>query len=474
MEFIIGLSLISISLSSEFCHENCKTCLEDTKEFINMKCITCNENLSLIFNTSICDSKRYYPDYYLNKTDSILYPCSLLENQNCYECDPYLNTKGKCVSCGKGYILNSETNECQTCKENEIPIVKGDFYGCKENINYTYCNLFKTECFASKNTEIICPDEAPIYDIIKKSCNEYESQENGFENGLCIVKNKKYKDRILFINWFINKPLYFTYPSYNVDNSGYLLIELGSTTFFEPYRLYSYKTKNRKLYFLNEEGRGLFDDINDICEKVVNLSKGYYRFFSTSIALKSNDSDEYNYFLNFENSFLNMEFINIKTGEISADIIFDIFELFGNKIKNIVIPSIQLMELRNKNQYLFSSYAYSRDSKGNYLLFMLYDIFSLNISNKKKINIYSLKKVYTHAYVQRYYLYNENMKFFFIQTKKGKLLNTEIEEPYKLHVSITNTTHEYFNVELFEDAFHKLLNIKDEINLLCFKSRLLS
>ena len=237
MECLICLSLISISFSSEICHENCKTCIEYSPDFKNMKCITCIESLNLIFNTSICDSKQYYPDYYLNTTDSILYPCSLLENQNCYECDPYLNTKGKCLSCDKGYILNRETKECQRCKENEIPIITGDFYGCNRDIYYIYCNLFETTCITSENAEINCPDEAPFYDIIKKTCNEYECQENGFKNGLCLINDKKYKDRILFINWFNNGHKYCNYPSYNIDNSGYLLIELNCEQDFSPHNL---------------------------------------------------------------------------------------------------------------------------------------------------------------------------------------------------------------------------------------------
>ena len=47
--------------------------------------------------------------------------------------------------------------------------------------------------------------------------------EEGFKNGECQIKIKKYKDRILFINWFNGTRL--RYPSFNNDNSGLLLIE---------------------------------------------------------------------------------------------------------------------------------------------------------------------------------------------------------------------------------------------------------
>ena len=85
VKFIFGILLVSLSFES--CYENCQECYEDSKDSENMKCISCKNGFHLLFNTSNCaDSNVYlYPHYYLNKTDSILYPCP----NNCYKCDPY-------------------------------------------------------------------------------------------------------------------------------------------------------------------------------------------------------------------------------------------------------------------------------------------------------------------------------------------------------------------------------------------------
>ena len=148
MELIIAFILISFSY--EDCYDNCKTCFENSLDFKNMKCIKCKDDLNFIFNTFNCDYKEYYLNYYLNKSDSILYPCSLLENQNCYECDPYLNTKGKCLSCNKGFIFNNETNECQRCKENEIPIIKVIFIIVAQLINMNIVIYIKLSALPQK------------------------------------------------------------------------------------------------------------------------------------------------------------------------------------------------------------------------------------------------------------------------------------------------------------------------------------
>ena len=87
---------------------------------------------------------------------------------------------------------------------------------------------------------------------------------NGLEKGTCFITNEKYKNRILFINWFNDDGKSLAYPSYNVDNSGYLLVELTCDIPFYVETNYIKENKRRKLYFYNEEGRGLFDDINPL------------------------------------------------------------------------------------------------------------------------------------------------------------------------------------------------------------------
>ena len=337
------LIIILFSLSFESCHSNCEHCFMDSNDDENMKCISCKSDFKFIFNTSNCVNASFYPNYYLNKIDSILYPCSLFSNENCYECNPYSENKGKCLSCKQGFIFNNDTQECQRCKDNEIPIIISDFEGCKGNFSLSYCDKFITYCKTPENKENNCPDEAPIFNKINKSCHEYECQKNGFKDGICLVKNDKYKDRILFINFFEKgDDKYLGFPSFNVDNSGNLMIEINYETIFKCGSIISERIKKRKFYFYNEEGRGLFDKINDIYEKTIELDKKVHRSFSTSMALKLNYYySNYRFFLNFEGYDNNLEFFNLNTGELSVDNIFDVFSFKLFNIENRFTSSIQ-------------------------------------------------------------------------------------------------------------------------------------
>ena len=73
---------------------------------------------------------------------------------------------------------------------------------------------------------------------------------------------------------------------------------------------------------------------------------------SNSIALKSNNSDEYIYFLNFENYDGNAELIDIKTGEIVIDNLFDVFwEFYFEFIQNF---QMHVIELNEKGQFFIA------------------------------------------------------------------------------------------------------------------------
>ena len=138
--------------------------------------------------------------------------------------------------------------------------------------------------------------------------HEKVCEENNYNiNDTCIISNKNYK--ILFINWIKEDFDYTSCPSYNNDKSDYLLIEINLSGNL-------LKSVRKKLFFYNEEGRGLFDEINDIYENNCEYPRAYLRLLSPSIALKVNNSEEYRYLLNFENMNNNFDFIDIKTGEI--------------------------------------------------------------------------------------------------------------------------------------------------------------
>ena len=124
-KFIITISIIFklLSFSFEICHQYCEYCNGEYYNDTNMQCTSCITGRYLIFNTTNCVLATDYPNYYINRWNEVLYPCSSFIGENCYECNPYLNTKGKCISCIRGFVFNNETNEYQRCNNNEIPIV---------------------------------------------------------------------------------------------------------------------------------------------------------------------------------------------------------------------------------------------------------------------------------------------------------------------------------------------------------------
>ena len=211
-------------------------------------------------------------------------------------------------------------------KMNLEQFILNDFLGCNEQKKITICEKYVTFCVPldTETEEIICPETTPIFDTLTNTCYEFECPNEGLKNGNCYFQNKRYENKQLFINWFNNEPKFIRYPSFNVDNSGYLLIELTSRLDFSLNNIDIKHNSERKLYFYNEEGRGLFDEINDISEKNIEYEKNFVRLFSTSMALKFNESEEYRFFLNFENCDRNLEMYDLKTGEISSDNIFTI------------------------------------------------------------------------------------------------------------------------------------------------------
>ena len=143
LKYILFLKLISQILS--LCYKDCKKCSEAGIEN-DMKCTSCYDDSKILVNTSNCVKENYYPDYYVNQTDFILYPCSIFSDSHCYECDPSSNTVGMCLTCEQGYYLNEETKECIKCNETQYPIIFGNFYGCATRFNEESCDNYYTLC----------------------------------------------------------------------------------------------------------------------------------------------------------------------------------------------------------------------------------------------------------------------------------------------------------------------------------------
>ena len=118
----------------------------------------------------------------------------------------------------------------------------------------------------------------------------------------------------------------------------------------------------------------VFNEINDKYYKLVNLDKEYFRFFSTSVAIRVNNEDKYEYLLNFEYYERNMELINIKTGEISEK---NIFSLITNTIRydygesSHAFPIMFLSETNEKNEYLLGFFIRMTKNETGIYLFLL-------------------------------------------------------------------------------------------------------
>ena len=411
-----------------------------------MKCLTCKDGLYGIYQTENCVNKTKYPDYFIYEI--VIVPCSLF-NTRCYECDIFLSDNNRyiCLSCNPGFIFNETTNECEMCRDDDYPIIVENFNGCIDSES-KYCKLYKTYC-----------------NSLKKEEHENECKKNNYNidlNETCIITNKNYE--ILFINWLRDDFNYMTCPSYNNDKSDYLLIELtheGST---------ENKIFKRKFYFYNDEGRGLFDEINDKYENIAELHRAYMRFYSSAMAIKLNNSEEYRYLLNFENYNNNLELIDIKTGEISIDDIFNFLWIFDFVYLDVSSnPTTHLLELHEKNTFLMAAYAKNIFDENKVYIF--YWIFSLQESENQKVNIDSLKLIESHNINIRNINFNINARFFFVQTRIGCLFISFVSDKNELFLIDDEQIKNYFIYNLiYPTTFHKLLLIKDQIMFLCFYS----
>ena len=485
----ISLILIyKICLCQEDCYHLCKTCSEDSNSEEDMKCLTCNKEFySILINTTNCVNENIYKRYYVNKTDnnmSYLYPCPDIEDTNCYECNPFLQTNdiGMCLSCNPGYQFQSSINKCEKCSKEYARIIITDFDNCVNRVyieDYQYCEKYITYCTdIPADSNFDCPAKAPIFNSLEKICTDTNCPEEGFENGTCIIKIQKYKDRKFFIFWLnetYQNETYIDYPSFNYDKSGYLLVEFSYKYNFRIHELITSSYNKRKLFFLDEEGRGFFDKLNDISEKVIYYNEPFFRFFSVSIAVKITDEKEYSHLLNFEFSQGNLELINIKTGKASHISFNNI--LIG--YRNLIIEEsfmfnaqIILLELKENNNYLL---AFLEKGQENYDiksgLTMIKFYFN---STKDEIDINSLSV----AYVVHHHFRISDSRICIIEGQNKTLFIEYLDEYYYINLiaikfefevygnDLTGSFIDGFHTEMEIDLrdYHKLSIIKDEEN----------
>ena len=455
------LAFLYFSFSLEYCHKNCKECEDYSDDDNDMKCTSCIDNFYFKQNTANCLDKRDKPDYYIS--NNTFYPCwnygskeDYIDLHHCYECDPFMNTTGICLSCSSGYILDEDTNECKKC-EGSFFIIE-NYKGCKDAY-FKKCHFSITCC----NLNNFCEN------IIPKECQKNETNVE-----TCIISNKNKETISIF--WFYDSEK-LKYPSFNLDKSGYLLIE------FTPNDIYLWEIKksvSRKIYFFNEEGRGLLNELNDTYEKLIEYPKFFKRENSTSIVLRFNDSDEIRYLLNFENSNNNLEIIDIKTGDIMMENIFDLFwEFYYYNIRN---TPIQILELNEENTFLIACYAtdiYSGDMQTEEDIYLFFWIVSFNNSKNEKVDFYSLKVIETYSlsyilldvysFSLYYFDFDINSRFFFLQTKQGNLFVSYINLHNELCIYDVNEEEVYLIYDSIDSSsFHKFLLIKDEIKFMIY------
>jgi len=475
--FLIILQNIIIN-SSQVCHSECEECFEVSIDNEDMKCKSCkNDDYYLLYNTTNCVFEGLYNDHYKNETNeyTTLYPCSYYnEDTNCYECDPFNKSEdgGICISCKFGYYYNNETKKCSKCLEGEMTVVVSNFDNCiNENQISLYCDKYITDCLPSEYFKFGCPINAPIFNNITKICSEMDCPEEGFKNGECQIKIKKYKDRILFINWFNGR---LSFPSFNNDNSGLLLIEYTPNNKFIRNSLSLIPSTQRQLYFYNSEGRGYFNEINDEYNKLINLDKEYYRFLSISVAIRVNDQDKYEYLLNFEYFQGNMELINIKTGEIRF---IDFFSLATNDVlydfgeSSRFFPDMFLLETNDKNKYLLGFFVRTANkiitSTGIYLF-----LFNFTSSNKTSdITTVSINIIREHLVLLNL---SEESKVNCIQTKNGYFILTMVDlRNILIAKSLDSKMREISEDEInyvIPKTFLKRVLLKDEKSLVLYFS----
>ena len=204
------------------CHPNCLTCNVYSSSDVDMKCLSCDNTKGyyFIYGTKNCE-KIPYQGYYLDEEDKTL--------KKCYK---------DCLTCSAGPVANEKgviTNmNCDSCNElKSLFLIKGT-KNCEVN----------KDIYADE-----CPEEKPILKdgkCVLKYCTKEE-----YENKICTITNPVVK--MQWIGDFpyvsaLDKPLYSTFGQTSNDD---ILFE---TNIGNPF-------SERKIYNLNEKGRGFFDEL---------------------------------------------------------------------------------------------------------------------------------------------------------------------------------------------------------------------
>ena len=333
-----------------------------------------------------------------------------------------------------------------------------------------YCEKYITYCTDIPiSSDVDCPDAAPIFNSIEKICTDMDCPEEGFENGTCIIKKEKYKVRKFFIYWF--NDTYIQFPSFNIDKSGYLLVEFSIADNFRIHQLHNKNFPKRKLFFLDEDGRGLFDKYKDISEKIITYDTNSYRFLSVSLAVKVNNESEYSYLLNYEQSQGLLELINIKTGKASYKYINTLLKGYRNIIfeesflHNAQIFLIELNE-DNNNTYLLGFLEKETLSlnikKGLTLVKFNFTSIDDNIDINSLTIIYFFHLSFDIGDSRISVVEGKNNNFFFEYLNMESYIEVIAYNIDTKHENIPNLGGFKLDIQLIQNFYHKLSLLKKE------------
>ena len=252
-------------------------------------------------------------------------------------------------------------------------------------------------------------------------------------------------------------------------------MELSYANIFIPHHIKFENSKYRKIYFFDDEGRGLFDDINDIYEKNIIFNKNYFRHFSISTAIKINNENEYKFLLNFECYQGNFELINLKTGEstiqnikiLASELLFDF--IIGDKLK--INPSMFFLELKKENHYLLGFLTQENLAEHIKKDVALIKFKFISTEEKPKIDINSFNV--TNAILLQI---NEPLdsRISCIELKNGNIALSFLGKDNYLYVALCEKEKldllNWINYEYYleEDYFFKLIFLKDQKGLMSF------
>ena len=275
------------------CYDSCFTCISNSIDPQEQKCIECKPNFYFQYNTTNCFSE--IEGYYLDKDSKIFFPCY----PNCKTCSKKeeSSTKMNCDSCIQGYKHYTRSSNCLKCPKfvnyeqtdciDEVPegyFVDNEYMGtlgkcheyCKTCDDYpSYWGMNCLEC------KYYNPKFVPLYDGDCPSDDYYDYEEEDYEEeeylgGECprdkpILKKLKdcsdeycseydFKDKTCIIANLIIKEQWLN----NFHNFGAIDISFASAEIGEKDEIFLFAQSQQKgnkekyLFAFNSNGEGLF------------------------------------------------------------------------------------------------------------------------------------------------------------------------------------------------------------------------